>query len=279
MILYISADMEGATGVVSPEQVDSKSPLYKFGCSMQRHDVEAVVRAALEWGVESIRVNDSHDTMTNLSAAAWDFPGGVELISGDTKTLGMVEGVVGADVAFFLCYHAMAGTEKAVLDHTYSASMVYELRINGQKVGETGLNAFLCGALGVPVGMVSGDTALCLEAESLLGGGVVACRVKEGAGRFAAKTAAPEVTAGLLAASAKAALDRARERKAPRLEFSSPYRMELTCHHTSQADASALVPGTERISGRTVAVTTSDALELRRYINSWCCSAGAAKPF
>lgn len=96
-------------------------------------------------------------------------PRGVSLIGGSPKILGMVEGVTGHDAAIFMGYHAMAGTEKAVLDHTYDSKVVYGLKVNGIRLGETGLNALFCGALDVPVAMVAGDTAVCFEASSLLG--------------------------------------------------------------------------------------------------------------
>lgn len=269
MKLYISTDMEGSTGVVSSPQVDHKTPLYQFGCDMQRHDLTTVVKAAFHWGVDSIIVNDAHWTMTNLTCAGCDFPEGVELISGTPKMLGMVEGADVADVAFFLGYHAMAGTEKAVLDHTYSSTVVFDLKVNGRKFGETGLNALICGALGIPVAMISGDQALCLEAQSLLGSELVTCQLKEGLGRSAARTLTPQMTASLLSESCKKALNKAKDGQSPILKFDSPYQMELICHNSAQADAASLVPGTERIGGRAVAVTTEDIFELRRYISSW----------
>lgn len=273
MKLYISSDMEGSTGVVSAEQVDHRTQHYKFGCEMQLHDLKAVVKAAFHWGVESIVVNDAHWTMTNLSCFDCGFPAEVELISGTPKILGMVEGVADADVAFFLGYHAMPGTEKAVLDHAYSSLVVFDLEVNGHRMGETGLNALLCGALGVPVALVSGDLALCREAESILGPELVTCQLKDGTGRFSAKTLTPGLTAALLADGCKKALDKAAAGKVPSLLMDAPYIMRLTCHSTAQADAASLVPGTDRISGRTLSVTTEDIFELRRYLCSWTTSA------
>lgn len=269
MKLYISSDMEGSTGVVSTDQIDIGRPLYDFGCAMQLHDLKAVIKAALRWGVDSITVNDAHDTMTNLSHTEWAFPAEVELISGTPKVLGMVEEVAGADAAFFLGYHAMPGTEKAVLDHAYSSEVVFSLTIGGKQMGETGLNALLCGAQGVPVAMVSGDSALCYEAKSLLGPNVETCQLKEGLGRFAAKTLPPAITAEMLGKSCTRALDAVRAGRVACLESEPHNRMELTCLDTSQADAASLVPGTERLSGRTVAATTESVFELRRYLCSW----------
>lgn len=279
MILYISTDMEGSTGVVSPSQVDRREPLYDFGRAMQLGDLKAVVKAALNWGVDSIVVNDAHWTMTNFSYSDWEFPKEVELISGTPKLLGMVEGAAGADAAFFLGYHAMPGTEKAVLDHAYSSDVVFSLTVNGRQMGETGLNAMICGALGVPVAMVSGDYALCCEAESLLGPGVVTCCLKEGLGRFTAKTLPPEVTAGLLAGACEKALDAAAAEKVACMEPARHNRMELTCFSTSQADAASLVPGTERLSGRVLGVTAESVFELRRCLSSWIENAKSAAPF
>lgn len=266
MKLYISSDMEGSTGVVSPAQVDPKSPLYTFGCGMQYHDTLAVVNAALRWGVEKVIVNDAHWTMTNFSAAGASFPDGVELISGTPKLLGMVEGANNADVAFFLGYHAMAGTEKAVLDHTYSFGTIYEMSVNGKKLGETGLNALFCGALGVPVAMVSGDQALCAEARSLLGSELVTCELKEGLGRTSALTLPSETTASLLGAACQDALEKAAASKSPKFLLDAPYTMDVSFHSTHQADFAALIPGCARIAGRTLRFETDDVFELRRFI-------------
>ena len=258
--------MEGSTGVVSAEQVMCGDPGYEFGRRMQLHDTMAAVSAALDWGAESVTVNDSHDRMTNLDVSM--FPRGVTLISGTPKILGMVEGVSGHDAAIFIGYHAMAGTEKAVLDHTYSSKVVYGLKVNGIRLGETGLNALFCGALDVPVSMVAGDTAVCLEASSLLGETLLTCALKDGLGRNAALTKTPDETAGLLKEAVKKALDAAAEGKSPVLKMETPYKAELTFHTTAQADAAGLVPGSERISGRTMVFTTEDIFEIRR----WCSS-------
>ena len=194
MRVYISSDMEGSTGVVSPLQVTFGSPEYEFGRRMQLHDTLAAANAALCCGADSVLVNDSHARMINLDVSK--FPEGVEIISGTPKILGMVEGAAGCDIAFFIGYHAMAGTEKAILDHTYHSKVVFDLKVNGMKFGETALNALFCGALGVPVALVSGDMAVCLEAQSILGSGLETCAVKDGVGRIAAITL-PPAAAGL----------------------------------------------------------------------------------
>ncbi len=266
MKLYISSDMEGSTGVVAPCQVDSLCPEYSFGRAMQLHDVLSAVEAAFEWGIEEVIINDSHNTMINLDVSA--FPSSTQIISGSPKILGMVDGVGEADVAFFMGYHAMAGTEKAVLDHTYDPKVIFDMKLNGIKMGETGLNALFCGKLGVPVALAVGDEALCLEASSILGTNLVTCSLKEGVGRIAAKTLPPSMTSVMIKSAVKSALDMAAEGKSPVWAIEPPYLMEVTFHTAAQTDAAALVPGGERVSGRGLIFHTDDVFELRR----WFCS-------
>ncbi len=266
MKVYISSDMEGSTCIVSADQVLFGKPDYDYGRKMQMHDTLAAVRAAISWGADSVTVNDAHDRMVNLDPSM--FPECVSFISGAPKILGMIDGAADHDAAVFMGYHAMAGTEKAVLDHTYDPRVVYGLKVNGVLLGETGLNALFCGALNVPVAMVSGDTAVCFEASSLLGDTLVTCAVKDGLGRTAAMIRRPEETSELIAEAVKKALDAAAEGKSPVLKMEAPYKAELTFHTTAQADAAGLVPGSERISGRTMVFTTDDIFEIRR----WCSS-------
>ena len=149
--IYVSADMEGATGVVSALQTRSDHPAeYAFGCKMEFHDVMAVIEGAIEGGAKEILVNDSHARMINLDISG--LPENVRLLSGTPKALGMVEGVEGYDGAFFTAYHAMSGTPLAVLDHTVSGATLYDVRLNGHLVGETGINGAVCAAFGVPCG-------------------------------------------------------------------------------------------------------------------------------
>ena len=208
MRIFISADMEGCTGIVRPCQVDAGTEEYALGRAMMLHDVRAVAETLLREGC-SVVVADSHDRMINLEAR--DLPEEVELISGTPRVLGMVEGAPGCDGAFFVGYHAMAGTEKAVLDHTMSTGAIHEVRLGGRLVGETGLNAFLCGALGVPVALVTGDEAVGYEASALLGEDLVTCAVKEGLGRFSARLLTPEAAADRLSEAVGEAVGRGRD--------------------------------------------------------------------
>jgi len=73
-------------------------------------------------------------------------------------------------------------------------------------VGETGINAALCGQWGCPVLLVTGDRAVCREAKELLGERLTTVEVKVGLGRFAARNLTPARARELIEAGARQAL-------------------------------------------------------------------------
>lgn len=266
MRIFISADMEGATGVVHVVQTRNTEKEYEFGCRMQLHDVRAVVLGALEAGADEILINDSHGRMTNLDIAGLGFDSRVRLLTGSPKPFSMVQGYEPADAAFFVGYHAKAGTAHGILDHTVNGLAVYSAVLNGREVGETGLNAAVCASKGIPLALVTGDAALCAEARDLLGEGLVAACVKTAHGRMAADCLLPEESARVLKAAAREAVERVRGKKAPLMDIGDgSFDLRLTFHNSAQCDRASTVPGTERLDGRTVRVTGPDMATMMRW--------------
>lgn len=258
--------MEGATGVVNADQTRSAEKEYAFGCKMQLHDVRAVIEGALEAGADEILVNDSHGRMINLDIEGMRFDSRVRLLSGSPKALSMVQGFDPADGAFFVGYHAMAGTPRAILDHTINGSAVYSVFLNGREVGETGLNASVCAQKKIPLALVTGDAAVCAESAALMGDALVTACVKDAHGRTAADCLLPEESSKVLKAAAIKAVERIRSGKAPLLPIGDGgFDLRLTFHTSMQCDLAATIPGTERIGGRTVRVTGTDMVTMMRW--------------
>ena len=159
----------------------------------------------------------------------------------------------------FMGYHARAGTQHAMIDHTYT-SRVYEARINGQAVGELALNAAMAGVHGAPVVLVSGDQALAAEAQAVLGDSIETVVVKEAVGRFAARSVTPIVSCERIRAGAAAAL----RRKHRPFTVPAPIRLEVDFVVSQMADMAELVPGSTRLGGRTVSYTGDDYREVFR---------------
>lgn len=262
MRIYISVDMEGIAGVVHEDQTNPVDPRcageYARFRRLMTLEANAAVEGALAGGATRVVVNDSHWLMRNLLAE--ELHEAAELVSGDPKPLSMLQGIAdGFEAAFFVGYHAMAGTAGAVLDHTYT-DRVAHARLNGAAIGELGINAALAGAHGVPVALVTGDQAVAAEARALLGDAVTTAVVKQAIGRQAARSLAPAAACARIREAAAAAL---RTRPAP-WRAPSPSTIEVEFRFTAQAEMAELLPGCERRGPRTVAYTHDDYPTLYR---------------
>jgi D-amino peptidase len=262
MRVYISVDMEGIAGVVHEDQTNPLDPRcgpeYARFRRLMTAEANAAVQGALDAGATSVLVNDSHWEMRNLLAE--ELNEAAQLISGGPKPLSMMEGVAeGHHAALFIGYHARAGTGNAILDHTY-ADRILDVRLNGRPVGEVGLNAALAGTYGVPVALVSGDSAVAAEARELLGDEIATVVVKEAAGRHAAKNLAPAVACRLIREGAAKTLKR---RHAP-FVVSTPVTLEVEFSKSVEADMAQLCPGAVRAAGRAVRYVHDDYREVFR---------------
>jgi D-amino peptidase len=213
MKLLIAADMEGVSGVVHWNQVDPNHTEYQRFRKIMTTEVNAAVEGAAEAGADEFVVTDGHADGDNISIE--DLDPRARLNSGNGSPLSMIQGV-GQDVAgvLFIGYHARAGSQNAVLAHTWSASKIANVWLNGILVGEYGLNAAVAGHFGVPVLMISGDQTACAEAVELLGPLETAV-VKNASGYFSAECLPPQVTRPMIQAAARRAVLGLKKREDP----------------------------------------------------------------
>jgi len=250
--VYISADIEGITGLVSWSQCsrpDGNSFDYAFARRMISHDVNAAVRGARKAGAERILIKDSHGNSKNLLIE--DLEPGVELVSGHgSLTDGMMVGVDSSfGCAMLVGYHAMAGTLGGIMEHTITGG-VHRLWVNGVETGEMGLSAGVAGMYGVPLTMVSSDAAGCAEAAALIPGLETAV-TKEGYGRYMGRLLHPSETAPLIEAAAERAVLRAGE-IAPK-RYAEPTTIRVEFNRAEEADMGArLVTEPTRIDAYTL---------------------------
>jgi len=213
MRVLIMSDMEGVSGIVVWEQVTGGSPLYDECRRLYTEEINAAVRGAKAAGAEQIVVVDCHG-----AGGAWNFNSLVpELLDPDCEWVAhhpwaryteLLE--QGCDAALFVGMHARAGTPDGVLCHTISTTNWRNLWFNDQLVGETGINAALCGHYRCPVALVTGDEATCREARELLGNGVTTVAVKRGLSRYSARQVPPARSRPMIEEGARGALQNLR---------------------------------------------------------------------
>jgi D-amino peptidase len=257
MRVLLSVDMEGATGVVAPDDVRPGSNAWIQCRAFLTGDVNAAIAGFLDGGASEVLVNEAHSSMRNL--VLQDLDHRARVIVGRDKPFGMMEGIDRRiDRVAFIGYHAAAGGE-GVLSHTYLASGIVDVRINGQTASEGRMNAVLAAEFGVPVVLVTGDTETCADAAGYAPE-AIGVPVKETIGRYTAVCRSPADTAGAIRT---AATDAARRSfRPPGVE--GPFTYEVEFAATSSALLATAIPGVERSGPRGIRFTLDRMAEAIR---------------
>jgi D-amino peptidase len=259
MRVHVISDMEGVAGIVKWEQVSGGDPMFEEGRRLYTEEINAAVRGARAAGATEIVVMDCHG-----AGKGWTFNSlipdqldpGCEYVVQEEWTGYTTFLEQGCDAALFVAMHAMAGTPKGVMNHTVSGQAWRNLWFNGTLVGETGINAALCGNWGCPVLLVTGDRAVCEEATALLGDGLTTVAVKEGLGSLGARQ--------LPAVRAREMIEEGAKQALQKLDAVAPYDpgrpcvIEVEFTNTNAAKEFMRRPGVETVDPRRISVRGDD---------------------
>nr|BFD85031.1 M55 family metallopeptidase [Streptomyces sp. Xyl84] len=246
MRIYISADMEGVTGLVDADDVQPGGRDYERGRLMMAEDVNAAIRGATAAGATDITVNDAHGPMRNLLPES--LHPAAHLIRGKPKQMGMLEGLTPEhDAAVFVGYHSRAGA-LGVLSHSFMGHEIEDMWLDGRPVGEIGLAHATAAAFGVPVAVLTGDDCACAEMTEW-DASVTTVAVKYARDRFSAdmrpseeaRTAIEKAVAAHLSASPKAPAATA-----------APAALTVRWQSASVASTLLGIPGVTSVDSRTV---------------------------
>jgi D-amino peptidase len=207
--VFVISDMEGIAGIVRPEQTNAGEALYEEGRKLYTQEINAAVRGAKAGGASEIVVMDCHGAGKGYdfnSLLPEDLEQDCEYVVQEEWTEYTEFLEQGVDAALFVGMHARAGAGGGVLNHTVSGPDFQNLWFNGTLVGETGINAALCGTWGCPVLLVTGDDAACREGTELLGDRLTTVKVKQGLGVKSARLLQPGRARQLVEAGSKQAL-------------------------------------------------------------------------
>ena len=262
MKIYISSDIEGVAGVVSPLQGTPGNPEYERARRLMTEEVNAAIEGAYAGGATEVLVNDSHGPMTNLLPELLDAR--ADLIQGKPKPPNMMAELT-ADYAgaFFLGYHAGAG-RTGVLAHTVSGFAFREIRLNGQPCSEATLNGAYAGSLGVPVLLISGDDVTARECGPHFPGAQVVT-TKLALGSRAARSLSPARAREELRRAATAAMRLSGT--VPSFVIPGPYVLEVVLTAPALADLAAVIPVARRLDPVTVGFDAQTIGEVLGWIN------------
>jgi len=256
--VYISADMEGVTGLVDAEDVQPPGRDYERGRGMMTEDVNAAIRGAFAAGATAVLVNDAHGPMRNLLPDLLD-PRAL-LIKGRPKPMGMIEGLDSSyDAVLCVGFHARAGV-LGVLSHSFMGHEIEDIWLDDQVTGEIGLFEATASAYGVPVVLLTGDDTACAEAVAW-NSSIRTVPVKYAKDRFAAQLVPVAEARSAIEAGAREAL-----RSLPSAVGAGSRTLSVRWQSASVVSHLTAIPGVARRDDRTVTVT-ADMPQLYRLFN------------
>ncbi len=244
--VYVITDMEGVSGIYDSELqcVPFKSPRWEESHKLLTGEVNAAVEGLFQGGATEVVVWDGHDSSRSLSVL--DIDPRVRLLTG-TPVSGTLELDASYSAVIFIGQHAMAGADRGILNHSYSSLGIQNIWVNGQPTGEIGGRTMLAGSLGIPVIMLSGDTAACKELHALAPQAECA-EVKSGVSRNAGYMLPHPRACALIREKARRGMERLKEMEPYDVSGPVEVKVEFTTDGVHRFRA---LEGVEQIDPRT----------------------------
>jgi D-amino peptidase len=256
MKVFISFDYEGIGGVASWTETS--------GCPEQdrlaTEQVNAFCRGIRKSDPDAeILLCDSHAHGRNI---LWErLEPGITLVKGYPRNFYMMEGI---DETFtslvFFGYHSPVGGG-GMMEHTYSGSAIYGIKVNGEDVDEGMINASLAGEYGVPLSFVYGDDIT----EQFLS-------PKAPGARFLVSKRAVSKFSGVMRPYRELVEGLEREgellikTRGSLLKLDLPGEMVIEFRDALQSYMCSVIPGTEPLHPRKIRIHFNDAKEMYRYL-------------
>lgn len=262
--VYISADMEGITGVVSGDQLGPTGFEYQRAREWMTGEVLAAIQGAREAGATEFVISDSHGNGESLliDRLPTDIP--IRIVRSFPRPLGMMEGIDSSfAAAIFVGYHTSTSSLTGVRAHTMSSALLTRIALNGTAMSEAGLNAAIAAEFGVPVVMITGDDQIVAETRQRLGN-LEGVAVKRAIGFHSAETMIPSVAAELIHQRAKIAVQRRGEMKP--YGMTHPINVDVSMKNYRPVELLGYLPNVQRIDSHTVRLVAKDMREASRFL-------------
>lgn len=219
----IAVDCEGLACVVGNEgRALSESSDFVFARKQATKEAHAAACSLFDSGASEVFVWDAHGQGINLLHDELDSRCRILLGKGFKRRFPELDKSFSG--VLMIGYHAMEGTTKGVLSHTYSSDAYKAIRVNGQTVGEIALDASAAGELNIPLIFLSSDEHGCREGLSMLPW-IETLQTKSGFGRNCALSKHPDVVEKEIYSGVQGAVNRIHEMKP--FTFSHPAVVEI----------------------------------------------------
>ncbi len=186
MEYLISVDLEGIHGVVGePYKSLTRAADYDVSVENAYFEINAAIQALFDNGVDKVAVYDYHGYSDNLDFSRLDSRV-TKIYAKEEEPRFLFAKEHNFAGAVFIGYHAKEGTRGAVMAHTFNSVGVQYVKLNGEMIGEIGVDAYLCNAYGIKPLLIAGDDYCAAEAVSCMSG-IKTVVTKYGEGRNKAR--------------------------------------------------------------------------------------------
>lgn len=259
MKIFISADIEGVTGVTHWNETEKNKPDHNDFAHQMTLEVKAACEGAIEAGVEEILIKDAHDSGRNIEHNL--LPKNTKLIRGwSGGTYSMVQGLDESfDALLYIGYHSAAGKDTNPLSHTMDSSLDY-IKLNGEYVSEFLIHSYIASCLDIPVVFLSGDLGLCEEVNKI-DSNIVTVPVKEGVGNSTISIH-PELALDLIKIGVKEALTK--DLSIYKIKLPETFELEVKYRDHMTAFRLSNYPGAELVEPKVVKFYHDDYMEVIR---------------
>lgn len=259
MKIYITADIEGVTGVTHWDETDKKHDDFDEYSEQMTAEVVGACEGVLNAGAEEIWVQDAHASARNIIASK--LPKEVRFVRGwSGHPFSMVQNLDESFNAMIMIgYHSRAGTGDNPLAHTITGRIA-RIKINDQYASEFLLHAYAAALVDVPVVLVSGDAGLCEEVKSF-NPHIITVPVKQGTGNSTVSIH-PRLAVEKIREGTQKALEG--DLSKCKIDLPKHFVVEITYKDHAMAYHASFYPGARLKEPHTIQFETNDYFEALR---------------
>ncbi len=262
MKIYISADIEGITGITHWDETEKSKPDYQKFSKQMTDEVKAACERAINAGADEIWIKDAHDSGRNIIAI--DLPQIVRLVRGwsEHPYLMIQELDESFDALFMIGYHSFGGSSSNPLSHTLSSGALNYIKLNGEYASEFLIHGYAAAIMGVPVVFVSGDEGICKEVNKV-NKNIKTVAVNKGVGNSVISIH-PQLAVKKIKEGAESILKG--DINKCKIKLPEHFKVELSFKNHVKAFKASFYPGMKQISSTALVFETDDYFEILRVL-------------
>lgn len=262
MKIYISADIEGVTGVAHWDETEkSKADFNEYAQQMTK-EVLAACEGAIAAGAEDIWIKDAHDSARNIDI--YKLPENSKLIREWSRhPFCMMQEIDETfDAAIMIGYHTAGSLSGNPLSHTLNNMKVNYIKINDEIASEFLINAYIASLVGVPVVFVSGDEELC-DIVDKTNNNIKTVSVKKGVGNSIVSIH-PKLAVEKIKSNVEEILKG--DYKKCLVKLPNNFKVEISYSNHKYAYAASFYPGAKQIDTTTIVFEADNYFDVLRML-------------